>query len=234
MRLKNACRQTNSPTAYPSPARANCLPGPAAGQTSTSSRPNRRGSLPDVTAFLPRRESRRGKSQQVRHIGEQSSMARNALQHPRILILHFALNAAAGGKCVSSSVGGIDRALHPAPGKIPSPPSPAGAKISRRAQRSSDSRDHHFKRLAQQNEARVGVLGARARLSLERQLQAGPQQRRRRGRGLEKLDISRQPRVVRQQVPQLHPPGQIPAVRAPQQSPAAARPAECRDRARPR
>ena len=61
-----------------------------------------------------------------------------------------------------------------------------------------------FQRLAEQNEAGIGVLGARARLGFEGQFKAGAKQRGRRGGGAKELHVAGQPGVVRQQVAQLH------------------------------
>ena len=92
-------------------------------------------------------------------------MSGHALQHPGVLILHLALNAA-WRKVVSSSVGGIeDRA--------------AGRRAKSRGRHPERRKNlalepacqmlaHlHLQRLAQQNKARVGVLRARARLGLQ-------------------------------------------------------------------
>ena len=104
-------------------------------------------------------------------------------------------------KLVSSSVGGIDVSQTRGGAENRLMPCRVGERFRVRTMSARYSRITHFKRLAEQNESGVGVFGARTRLGLERQLQAGAKKRFRRGRGAEKLHVSRQARVVGQQMP---------------------------------
>ena len=119
MRSKNACRPTSSPTAYPSPAPANCLPDPAvAANRFNSSRSNRCGFVPEFVLSVPRPESRRAKRRR-------SGTFENSPACPATPFNTHAFSSCTSPwmrrwrKVVSSSVGGIDATHRQAPGKIP-------------------------------------------------------------------------------------------------------------------
>ena len=156
---------------YPIPAPANCPPAPAAAANSL-----RRRRIEQASASRNALQNLAGKPQQVGNTRKQPCMAASSLQQPGIFILHLALDQPMAQSQVSSSVGGIraraagrrakSGRAHPQR-LIHLPPHPCGKVLA----------VQHIQRLAQQDEPGVGVLRARSRLRLQRQLQASAQQR---------------------------------------------------------
>ena len=113
-----------------------------------------------------------GEAQKVRDVGEKSGMSCDAAQHPCVFVLDLALNAAMAEGGVF--FGGRNRAAaRPASGQNPWPPCPAAERLRGASRKREVFANQGLKRLAQQDEAGVGVLGACARLGLEGQLKAG-------------------------------------------------------------
>ena len=194
-----------SPRACPTPAPASFPPAAGARQTFDGCRFKQGRPRRAPVRWPPKRAQQMiGEAQQVGHVREQPGMTRNAIQHPGILILDFALDSAMAesrvffsgrnaGRQVSHGVERRGRHLQRMKNLAPHP--------------GRQSLAHHdFQRLAQQDEAWIGVFGPFARLSLKRQFQASTKQCHGRGCGLKEVHVGRKPGVVRQQMAQRHMP----------------------------
>ena len=80
----------------------------------------------------------------------------------------------------------------------------SGANTSRAQKASNPLAGNHLQRMAQQDKARIGVLGTASRRRFERQAEAGVEQFVRVSRSGEETDVAGQARSVREQHAQRH------------------------------
>ncbi len=134
-------------------------------------------------------------------------MTGHALQNPGVLILHFALDAPMAprfvrfcrwnrpARCRSRAISRCQQ-----PQRLENLPADPFSQVFTR---------EYFQRLAKQDEPRIGILGSRARFSLQRQFQADAKQRGGRRNRPKELHIAGQSGIMAQQVAQPHMPGVV-------------------------